>query len=117
MGSIGLRPMSPVLWSSVFLQVQAYLLATGEEQQGRIKTSKAAQLVISPTGTHVAAIDKNSLFVWAAGSITASGRAKPLNLSHTKAYTVSSCLFVLCVRRYCCSGHRFAVDAGSACSV
>eukprot|EP00878_Enallax_costatus_P013093 GHUV01013681.1.p1 GENE.GHUV01013681.1~~GHUV01013681.1.p1 ORF type:complete len:298 (+),score=25.60 GHUV01013681.1:581-1474(+) len=71
-------------------RVVSYLLSTGEEQPGRLKTSRSVQLVISPLGHHVAAVDRNSLFVWAAGSWTAAGRSKPLNLVHTKPYTCAA---------------------------
>jgi hypothetical protein len=69
-------------------QVIPYQLSSSEEAAGRVKVSKAGRLFISASGQHVAAIDRNSLFVWAAGSSAAGKRAKPLNLPHTKAYTV-----------------------------
>lgn len=39
-----------------------------------------------PTGTLVATIDRHSLFVWRAGPEI----SQPLNLHHTKPYTVSA---------------------------
>jgi hypothetical protein len=69
-------------------QVIPYQLPSGEEAPGRVKVSKPGRLVISASGKHIAAMDRNSLFVWAAGSSAAGKRAKPLNLPHTKPYTV-----------------------------
>lgn len=66
-----------------------WLLPSGTEGPGKIKTSCPGQLVLSPSGQHVATIDKHSCFVWAAGASATGRRAKPLNLTHTKPYTVS----------------------------
>ncbi|WIA14140.1 hypothetical protein OEZ85_002682 [Tetradesmus obliquus] len=71
-------------------RVIPYQLPSGEEAPGRVKVSKAGRLVISASGQHVAAVDRNSLFVWAAGSSAAGRRAKPLNLPHTKPYTCAA---------------------------
>jgi hypothetical protein len=71
------------------LQVVPYLIPSGQEGPGKIKTSTAGQLVISPSGSYVAVIDRHSCFVWAAGASATGSRAKPLNLTHTKSYTVS----------------------------
>lgn len=72
------------------VQVVPYLIPSGQEGPGKIKTSTAGQLVISPSGRYVAVIDRHSCFVWAAGASATGSRAKPLNLTHTKPYTVSS---------------------------
>lgn len=72
------------------VQVVPYLIPSGQEGPGKIKTSAAGQLVLSPSGRYVAVIDRNSCFVWAAGASSTGARAKPLNLTHTKPYTVST---------------------------
>jgi hypothetical protein len=72
-----------------YAQVVPYLIPSGQEGGGKIKTSTAGQLVISPSGRYVAVIDRHSCFVWAAGASATGSRAKPLNLPHTKPYTVS----------------------------
>ncbi|KAF8061314.1 ycf24 [Scenedesmus sp. PABB004] len=71
-------------------RVVPFALPSGEEAPGRVKTSRAGRLVLSPSGAHVGAIDRNSLFVWPAAPPPggAARRAKPLNLAHTKPYTV-----------------------------
>jgi hypothetical protein len=70
------------------VQVVPYLIPSGTEGPGKIKTSTAGQLVVSPSGRYVAVLDRHSCFVWAAGSSATGSRAKPLNLPHTKPYTV-----------------------------
>lgn len=74
----------------LLIQVVPYLIPSGQEGGGKVKTSTAGQLVISPSGRYVAVIDRHSCFVWAAGASATGSRAKPLNLPHTKPYTVSS---------------------------
>lgn len=75
-------------------QVVPYLIPSGTEGPGKIKTSTAGQLVVSPSGRYVAVLDRHSCFVWAAGTSATGNRAKPLNLPHTKPYTV--CIVLLC---------------------
>ena len=66
-------------------QVRALQLPAGDVLPGRLKTRAAGRLFVSPSGSAVATIDRNSLFVWAAGSDL---QGKPLNLNHVRAYTV-----------------------------
>lgn len=69
-------------------QVIPCQLPSGKEAAGRVRVSKAGGLFISESGRHVGIIDKNSLFVWAAGNSTTGKRKKLFNLPHTKPYTV-----------------------------
>ncbi|KAF6265630.1 WD40-repeat-containing domain protein [Scenedesmus sp. NREL 46B-D3] len=65
-------------------------LPSGKEAAGRVRVSKAGGLFISESGRHVGIIDKNSLFVWAAGNSTTGKRKKLFNLPHTKPYTCAA---------------------------
>jgi hypothetical protein len=82
-------------------RVVPLLLGTGAVGDGKIKTSAPGPLVISPSGHYVAALDKHSCLVWPAAAAAGAGggaagrKPRPLNLPHSKPYTVGAVLRVL----------------------
>ena len=68
-------------------RVAACQLPSGDMLGGRLKMRSCPKLFISASGNLVASMERASLLLWRAG---ADLNAKPLNFSHTKAYTVRS---------------------------
>lgn len=69
-------------------RVLAYDLLAGKAGRTAMKTRSPAPVVCSAAGGLVATHDRHSLFVWRAGHEI----LQPLNLHHTKPYTVSGLL-------------------------
>lgn len=75
-------------------KVLAYQLSTDTPLPSAVRPRGALRgMTASPSGRFLAAPDKFSLWVWAAGE---DGERRPVNFHHVRQYTVSGCLCVVC---------------------